>query len=436
MRNKTIWGLGVLVILLVGATVFVSVRNRAEIQEREAALKAAQEELASNDIQQWSSPQQSSVADKPPPPGETPDTGYWEGNTWHVNPAPKPKKRGFWSADPDKLAHRMTFGRDIEYLERFQLAQRIIREYPYSEAAIEARYKLMDHNYTVESLKDMLKYHPNSPRVLTDLAGLLEIDSPEESIVFGQKSLRIDPSNAKTRLALGAAYQRLGDYKTALFHLKAGQKLSNPDEIAYAEVQMGEYSFPANDHGWLTYEISLIEAGTPRYGPDPQPRVSSFSEAPMFPTDDVSPPSSNPVFAPLAVPSDLSGSRSVDDRGVASSVPLSWRDDPAFHSRESMERARHRREEFEGFRQWLAEIERAESHADLEDFLMREMAKQLQGGTSEFTPARLIRAFETLQQYSENEAGMAALEKRDAALARKMSRENRPQQTPDKKNKE
>ena len=45
MRNKTIWGLGVLVILLVGATVFVSVRNRAEIQEREAALKAAQEEL-------------------------------------------------------------------------------------------------------------------------------------------------------------------------------------------------------------------------------------------------------------------------------------------------------------------------------------------------------------------------------------------------------
>lgn len=45
MRNKLIWGLGALIILLVGATVFVYFKDRADIQQREAALKKAQEEL-------------------------------------------------------------------------------------------------------------------------------------------------------------------------------------------------------------------------------------------------------------------------------------------------------------------------------------------------------------------------------------------------------
>ena len=457
MRNKLIWGLGVLVILLVGATVFVYFKNRAEIARSEQSARDAEALLAAPDKQK---PREIDVAPddyKPPPLGETDDTGYWEGNTWHVKPAPKPKKRGFWSEDPDKLADRIIYsGPDgIRGPERFLLAQRIIREYPYSEAALKMRYLLKRYDGNgnrrglgigteaeVAYIKDMLKYHPNSTRVLSDLALKLCIDSPEEAIAFGQKSLRIDPSNIESNIAshnaLGAAYQRLGDYKTALFHLKAGQKLSDPDEFSYVAIRIDEDTVIGNNYDRFTYEISMIEAGTPRYGPDPQPPVSSSVDVPLFPSETVSPPPAPaPLFDPFSVfPSDMSGSRSVNDRGVDPSVLSSWRDDPAFGDRASfVERREREAEEFEGFRQWMSEIERAESPADLEDFLMREMAKQLQGVQSDFTPARLIRAFETLQQHGEAR-GMAALEKRDAELARKMARHPRskpvpPSTTPD-----
>ena len=109
---------------------------------------------------------------QPPPLGETEDTGHWEGNTWHQKPAPEPQKKGFWSEDPDKLAHRAIYCIDLTYLESRDLARRIIRDYPYSEAALKMRYKLapLGTEAEIAYLKDMLKYHPNSTRVLTDLA--------------------------------------------------------------------------------------------------------------------------------------------------------------------------------------------------------------------------------------------------------------------------
>ena len=305
MRHKLYWGFAALIILLIGTAGVLFIRhNLAETARLEALSDAENRGQESDSSQQQ--PAQRGVGStdyKPPPLGETDDTGYWEGNTWHQKPAPKPKKRGFWSADPDTLAYRMTYGRDLKYSERVLLARHIVREYPYSEAALEARYKLKNYdendNYRglgigteaeVAYLKGMLKYHPNSTRLLTDLALSQSIDSPEEAIAFGQKSLRIDSLNRRTHNALGTAYQRLGDYKTALVHLKTGQKLSDPEESNYIEIVIDERTSLYNDYDRFTYEISMIEAGTPRYGPDPQPPVSPSADLPIFPSDDVSTP--------------------------------------------------------------------------------------------------------------------------------------------------
>ncbi len=435
VTRRMYWGLVILITLVVTATVWVVVHNNAAIEQ----MKEESAELLpqSDDPSLQNTPKR--VADspdyQPPPLGETDDTGYWEGNTWHQKPAPKPKKRGFWSEDIDTLAHRIIRGVEIKNPERFQLAQRIIREYPYSEAVLKMRYTFMhydENGYSrslggedqIEYLKGMLKYHPNSPRVLSDLAMYLSYDSSEEAIAFAKKSLRVDPSNIDAHDALGTAYQRLGDYKTALVHLKAGQKLSDPnDGSRWVEIVIDENTSLYNDYDEFTYEISMIAAGTPRYGPAPQPPVSSSVDVPMFPSDAVStpPPALDPSFDPLSTPFDMPAASSVDERDVASAGSPSWRDAPAGRARASMETERRRREEFDSFLQWMEQIERAKSPADLDDFLMREMAMQLQGGTSAFTPDRLVRAFETLQRHGERQ-GRIELEKRDAELAREMER--------------
>lgn len=81
--------------------------------------------------------------------------------------------------------------------------------------------------------------------------------------------------------------------------------------------------------------------------------------------------------------------------------------------------------EFDDFVRWLEEIERAASPDDLDNFLMREMAKQLQGETTVFSADRMVRAQEMLQRHGESE-GLRRLEKRDAELAREMARQRPP----------
>lgn len=434
MGKKMILGLSILIVLVVSATVWFVMRNNAEIEELEsdlADLVSPNEHSVGESSERVSN---TTATYQPPPLGETDDTGYWKGSTWHQKPAPKPNKRRFWSEDPDKLAYQMMHGR---YTESKQLARRIIRDYPYSDAALEARYHIMSvlgvgTEEEGSCLKGMLKYHPNSTRVLTDLATNLDIVSPEEAIAFGQKSLRIDPSDELAHLALGRAYQRLGDYKTALVHLKSGQKLSDPEEYSYIEFTINGKDV-SNGFNMIAYEISMIEAGTPRFGPDPEPADAFVMDVGMsVPPSSVPPPS--PDLDSVYDPSDLPELPPVDERVVDSAVP-SLRDAASARGRQAVESERlasvreQQRKEFESFLRWMDTIEQAKSPADLEDFLMREMATHLRGGSSEFTPDRLIRAFETMDRHGET-AGLRALEKLDAELARELLRERPKKRMP------
>lgn len=60
MRNKVYWGIATLIILLVGVSAFLLLRDTDTNQE------PAEE-----------------IVPKPPPPGETFETGHWDGGKWH-----------------------------------------------------------------------------------------------------------------------------------------------------------------------------------------------------------------------------------------------------------------------------------------------------------------------------------------------------------------
>lgn len=79
MSKKLYWGLGVLVLLLCTAFVWMTIHNRAEIRQlKQDAAKLAQEQPGT----------EQPVADnRPPPPGKTFEGGgHWHNGEWHDAP--------------------------------------------------------------------------------------------------------------------------------------------------------------------------------------------------------------------------------------------------------------------------------------------------------------------------------------------------------------
>ncbi len=79
MRNKLYWGLGILIVLLIGVFVFVMVNEYAENDQIEAESKEA-ENLAD-------SINRRKAENRPPPPGKSFEGGgHWHGDEWHDAP--------------------------------------------------------------------------------------------------------------------------------------------------------------------------------------------------------------------------------------------------------------------------------------------------------------------------------------------------------------
>ena len=464
MRNKLYWGIAILIILLIGtAGVLFIQHNRAELAQFEREIHEANELLQKSDNARQQTPKQASLSgaiSKPAPPiGETEDTGHWDGNTWHQTKPPKPKK-SWWSEDTNKLRLKLVHG-EIPGGEYDAFARRVIAEHPYSEAALEARLHFDSGTVEgIENLKVALKYHPESPRFLSEIAWS-GIRFPEESVAFAKKALRFLPNSSEdyshlslvftpsvqSHATLGRAYQRLGDYKAALVHLKTAQRLLKPgiagnwgNTIAYDS---------------MSNHIAAIKAGKPILGPDKKQQPEQPSGFPLFPSQ--STPMSDPVGvseAPLS-PGSFDFPTTPPDVMDFDPANPSFPYEKSMRTREAYEKsmrtgqaaeqaqadfARHQQQEFEGFLRWMETIENAKSPADLDDFLMREMATQLQGGNAKFTPDRLIRAFETFHRHGET-AGMThlQLQKIDPDIAKAMSRHPRrppvPPRTAPHKNK-
>ncbi len=283
MRKKTVWGIATLIVLLVAGVSYMAVWQYTELQQYKKDAADADKLLAEhNKRKQASGTIGSDVSDanyQLPPLGETDDTGYWEGNTWHQKTTPKPKKKWWQLGDTRKYIEMLVvtgnlpkeFGGDSHGFARW-----IIAEHPYSQAALEARLVLGDES---GDLKEALKYHPNSPLLHAEIAGEMEWHSPEESVAFAKKALRLFSTTSEdysyrgvggspevqSHYALGFAYQRLGDYKSALVHLKAAQRL-------YKSGITGEpWDSHLDGYNVCSKYIAAIEAGNPRHKPRPKP---------------------------------------------------------------------------------------------------------------------------------------------------------------------
>ncbi len=279
---------------------------------------------------------------------------------WYPNPVSK----AIWSGNSN-LLQKVIQGELPPNTSTETFRQRILRDHPYSEAALLVRF--LQESY---DLRDALRYHPESPLLLSELAVRMDHWEPAKAVAYAKKALKLiahsDESAELSRyapfesprlashLALGEAYQRLGNYKAAVVHLKTAIGQITPEIDSSPLVEAPALS------STLAKEIAAIVSWKSLKGPDPKPQMGTDEHAAV-------------------------------------------------------------QQEFDDFLKWMQTIENATSPSELDDFLMHEMAWHLQGGDMRFTADRLIRAYETLNHYGETE-GILRLKKIDPNIVKAMSK--------------
>ena len=132
MKKQMKWGLVTLILLLGIAAVFIFLDQNAELQQLEQET-AESDKLRQEHNKPQETPQVVDVSDdtqRPPPPGETHETGYWHGDRWHrhdeartddVIPAPQvtAAQRAEWEKywkeqglDPPPDGHNYRYDKD------------------------------------------------------------------------------------------------------------------------------------------------------------------------------------------------------------------------------------------------------------------------------------------------------------------------------------
>lgn len=439
--------LGLVVICGVGALVYDQIQKSLGSVAVNAIANDVVKRASNN--QQRGDVLMSSINYQPPPLGETDDTGYWEGNTWKQKTPPKPKNKWLWEAEMtlDEYFARGASVSDSAF---------IIQNQPYSEAAIYARMQVAkrDNFYNIsgeiESLKASLKYHPLSPALHVRIADRMVSNivsgngSAKETVAFGEKALRLLKNSSENpdiypefnspredaHFSLGIAYQYLGDYDTALYHLKQGQRLFKPsddEDSLINELRSTGYA----------KQIALIEAGNPMHKPRPDRSQQPFSlegGIPLSPMTDTFEQESMPALFDLPSPVQSF------DASVSAEPALSARERRAREVAEQAHSAfmrevqnpQRQQQAFDDFLRRMEAAERQELSQVADTFLMREMSKHLQGDKTEFTSQELIRAFSAVRQRQTQ--GKRGLEKRDAERERENARQQRSQSVPLKPN--
>ena len=85
MKNKLFWGLGILIVLLIGAFVFVYVKDQSEIRQLESDLVEAQKKLEAHN-KAANTPKVVDISDVKPPPAEPGFKWVRHGNHWDKIP--------------------------------------------------------------------------------------------------------------------------------------------------------------------------------------------------------------------------------------------------------------------------------------------------------------------------------------------------------------
>lgn len=127
MNRKIYWGLAVLIVLLIGVTVFVVIKDQAEMRQLEKEFAEAEKQGAESEA-----PSQPIADNRPPPPGKSFEGGgHWHDGEWHdaphspaeqgfvpvekMTPAQKAEWEKFWKEqglDPPPKGHGYRYNKD------------------------------------------------------------------------------------------------------------------------------------------------------------------------------------------------------------------------------------------------------------------------------------------------------------------------------------
>jgi len=283
-----------------------------------------------------------------------------------------------------------------------EYARRAVAEDP---SFVDARLYLLrsekDNTVAAAEYRAILDIAPNDFRAMNGLGNRLHYDHPEEAIRILKKVNSMHPEHGNS--ALGKAYERLGDYKSAWVHYYK-TLLADPDaSLTYARME------------------ALVK-GEPVYEPIRRQ-----------PTDTHLPPTDTGAAAPLYSPE--SATATADSEGFEREA---WQPtdtaaedaDPARAAAAAQQAAQEYQRlqeqslrEFQEFVNWLEATK--DDPAATQDFLSQQMRGHLQGSDRpEFAPDRLIRAQEALDRYG-HEEGMRRLERTDPKIAERV-RQNPP----------
>ena len=236
---------------------------------------------------------------------------------------------------------------------------------------------------------------------MNGLGSRLHYNHPKEAIQILKKVNQLDPARD---YSLGLSYERLGDYKTAWVHYRKAL-IQNPD-------------------GQLIYmRIEHIADGNPVYSPiqrNPQTSASLKKESGQVPS-----PQRSDIDATVSKTESSETSLWNDELAPVDPLkPEGQYNQDAADAKQAYQKFRklgfQDPDEFRQFLNWLERVENDPSHS--QDFLSQQMKSHLTGGnTAQFTPERVIRAFETLNRYGPEE-GFKRLRKNDPEVAEQVQR--------------
>ena len=309
--------------------------------------------------------------------------------------------RDFGKAFPEVL-NTLPPERAFEVAREFEisrdLSENAISVKTYAEAAlavnpnnIEARHTLAK---TISDYEAILEIDPNNYRAMRRIGDEWDYDRPEEAIEILKKAKDLGSTAADA--ALGQAYERLGDYKTAWMHYYQ-YKTAHP-----------------HGHGLVVQHMAAIVSGEPRWPPIRRAAPVNAPEPGAY---------GNPPSGSFETVSDTAGSFDTSPdpfEPAAAREGAAQADAAAQAATDARAQQQQIQREIEDFIHWL---EQAENETpDAEDFLSQQMQKHLRGSdTPEFAPERLIRAQETLDRYGPEE-GMRRLESTDPKVAERVRR--------------
>ncbi|MDE0396208.1 MAG: hypothetical protein OXL96_00230 [Candidatus Poribacteria bacterium] len=292
--------------------------------------------------------------------------------------------------------------RAFKYLQNIYASWEKVNEYAEKALAedpdnFEAKAHLIlyetDDTKAAAGYREILAKDPNHLGALLNLGYRTHYDDPEGALEHLTKGNKLDPTLGFR--AIGLAYERLGDLKTAWLYYRKHLTFWPRDRLALSH-------------------LSWIEAGEPKYTPIHLGRQTVAPREEAVIDEEAALPKAQQPSAAQEVPE-------FPERPSREAHPQTDQPTDAEAARAEYARLQQAamQEEFDKFIKWAERTMHEDSVRDTDDFLAQELAVHLAGGKSEVAPERLVRAFELMERHGRTN-GLRRLKEKDPDLAAAM----------------